>query len=248
MKPVATVEASKKANKSNSRARLGYGSGPAGGGLGSGTGATVTDGSATHAPDTIAELQEEVITQRHVIEQMVQRMRNTGHVLLAVRRQLPPLLLTLPHPSSSGAASTTSSPRQATAEGDGASMVATQDAVTTTERLTVPYANSGDVATGSAQCLHLEEVHGATSEETARNATLLEERLQQVQKTQGVMYNRDSNRSFTNASAFEKELHTLLVEGGNGGGVAVAEAVHYGEEGRQQNRANSAEGHGGGRQ
>ncbi|CAJ1034435.1 hypothetical protein, conserved [Leishmania lindenbergi] len=192
MEPVATVEASKKANKSNSRARLGYGSGPAGGGLGSGTGATVTDGSATHAPDTIAELQEEVITQRHVIEQMDQRMRNTSHMLLAVRRQSPPLLLTLPPPPPSGAASTTSSPRQATAEGDGASMVAAQDAVTTTERLTVRYASNGDVATVSAQCLHLEEVHGDTSEETARKcSTAGRERLQQVPKTRGVMYNRD---------------------------------------------------------
>ncbi|AYU82877.1 hypothetical protein LdCL_350012700 [Leishmania donovani] len=126
----ATVEALKKASKRLKDA-LGNGGGAAGGSLGSGAGAAATAGSFTRVPDTVAELQEKIITQRRVIEQMGQLMQNADRMLLAMRarveaveqratgasvecRRLPPLPLT----SGSGT-SNASTPRQAPLGGDG---------------------------------------------------------------------------------------------------------------------------------
>lgn len=229
---VATVEALKKANKRFKDA-LSNGGGAAGGSLGSGAGAAATAGGVTRLPDTVAELQEKVITQRRVIEQMDQLMQNADRMLLAMRarveaaeqrasgasaerRRLPPLPLT-PGSGTSNA----STPRQAPVGGDGdAATVSAQQQQFLLGRIAQLWQA---LKQEQAQRLHLEEVYGATSEETARNVALLEERLQRVQNTRGVMYN--SSGSATNAAAVQTELHTLLEEGGHGSGVSVAEEI-----------------------
>ncbi|KAG5467192.1 hypothetical protein CUR178_00833 [Leishmania enriettii] len=255
---VATVEALKKANKRLKDA-LSSGGGAAGGGLDSGAGAAVTEGSATRAPDTVAELQEKVVMQRRVIEQMDQLMQNADRMLLAMRarvegaegraggataecQQLPPLPLT---PGS--ATPNSRSPHRAPVGGSGVVMVAAPDAEAAIERLMARYANDGDIATVSAQLrlllgraaqlrqalkreqaqrLHLEEVYGATYEETARNVALLEERLQRVQSTRGVIYNGSRSGSATNASALPTERRILVEERASDGGAAATDAMH----------------------
>ncbi|KAG5466110.1 hypothetical protein LSCM4_01252 [Leishmania orientalis] len=255
---VATVEALKKANKRLKDA-LSNGGGAAGGGLDSGAGAAVTEGSATRAPDTVAELQEKVVMQRRVIEQMDQLMQNADRMLLAMRarveaaegraggataecQQLPPRPLT---PSS--ATPNSRSPHRAPVSGGGAVMVAASDAEAAIERLMARYASDGDIATVSAQLrlllgraaqlrqalkreqaqrLHLEEVYGATYEETARNVALLEERLQRVQSTRGVIYNGSSSGSATNAPALPTERRILVEERASDGGAAAADGMY----------------------
>ncbi|KPA85948.1 hypothetical protein ABB37_00247 [Leptomonas pyrrhocoris] len=150
------------------------------------------------------------------------------------RRQLPPL--------SKGGGS--SSGTRTTTAGDGgpamvinAATVATPDAVAAIERLSERYPVDQDVATVAAQQrllleritqlrqslkeeeaqrLHLEEVYGATSEETARNVALLEERLQRAENPRVVQLD-----SASNASALRRELHTLLEEKGKSTGEAA---------------------------
>ncbi|KAG5490954.1 hypothetical protein JIQ42_00840 [Leishmania sp. Namibia] len=255
---VATVEALKKANKRLKDA-LSNGGGAASGGLDSGAGAAVTEGRATRAPDTVADLQEKVVMQRRVIEQMDQLMQNADRMLLAMRarveaaegraggataecQQLPP------RPLTPGSATPNSrSPHRAPVGEGGAVMVAAPDAEAAIERLMARYANDGDIATVSAQLrlllgraaqlrqalkreqaqrLHLEEVYGATYEETARNVALLEERLQRVQSTRGVIYNSSSSGSATNASALPTERRILVEERASDGGAAAADAMH----------------------
>ncbi|KAK7194676.1 hypothetical protein NESM_000386600 [Novymonas esmeraldas] len=234
----ATVEALKKANKRLKDAVGNHG----GGGGGTRVAAAVVEGNGDGAPDAVAELEEKVATQRRVIEQMDQLMQNADRMLLAMRarveaaerrnggasadrRQLPPLPLI---PSS--AASSTSSPR-GLPPGEN---VATADAAAAMERLSARYVNDTDVAIVAAQQhlllnrtaelrqalkleqaqrLHLEEVYGATSEETARNVALLEERLQRAQHLRGaaaLMGTGEGHASATTASALREELRALL--------------------------------------
>lgn len=228
---VATVEALKKANK-RLKDTLGNG-GAVRGNLGSGPGAAATVGGVTRVPDTVTELQEKVITQRRVIEQMDQLMQNADRMLLAMRmrveaaeqrasgapaeRRPPPLPLT-PGRGTSNA----STPRQAPVGGDGdVATVSAQQQCLLGRIAQLRQALKQE----QAQRLHLEEVYGATSEETARNVALLEKRLQRVQNTRGVMYN--SSGSATNPSALHMEWHTLLGEGGSGSGVSVAEEIYH---------------------
>ena len=223
---VATVEALKKANKRLKEA-------VSNGGGGASASLTVSE--------PMAELQQKVATQRRVIEQMDQLMQNADSMLLAMRarveaaerraassaapldrRQLPPL----PKSGSGGA-------RPIAVEG-GPAALATPDAVAAIERLADRYPADPDVATVAAQQqllleriaqlrqslkqeeaqrLHLEEVYGATSEETARNVALLEERLQRAENPRGVPFNGNVSTA-SNASALRRELHKLLEEGG----------------------------------
>lgn len=154
------------------------------------------------------------------------------------RRTLPPLPLT-----PSAGASATSSPRSAGGHSSGTAAVATSDAVAAIDRLAERYASDADVATVAtqqqllleriaelrqalkqeqAQRLHLEEVYGATSEETARNVALLEERLQRAQGSRGAAYAESAGGggSAASTSVLQTELHAHAND--NSGSSAAA--------------------------
>jgi hypothetical protein len=228
---VATVEALKKANKRLKEA------------VSSDCAGRASDNGTTAVSGTVAELQQQVNTQRRVIEQMDQLMQNADRMLLTMRArveaaerkaassavplnrsQLPPL------PKSSGAVAAA---RPASTVN--AATAATPEAVAAIERLSERYPADQDVATVAAQQqlllerlaqlrqslkqeeaqrLHLEEVYGATSEETARNVALLEERLQRAENPRGVPFASGSNAN--NTSALRQELRKFLEEEGNG--------------------------------
>ncbi|KAG5466662.1 hypothetical protein LSCM1_00831 [Leishmania martiniquensis] len=164
-----------------------------------------------------------------------------------VERQQPP-----PLPLTPGSATPNSgSPRCALVGGGGSAMVASPDVEAAIERLTARYTNDDDVAAVSAQLqrlldrvaqlrealkreqaqrLHLEEVYGATYEETARNVALLERRLQRVECSRGVVYNSSSSGSGTNASPIPMERRILVAERSRGSDPAVADGSHHGNK------------------
>ncbi|KPI86331.1 hypothetical protein ABL78_4597 [Leptomonas seymouri] len=248
---VATVEALKRANK---RLKEAVSSGN-GGRASDNTSASAPGTVAELQQKVIA--QRRVIDQMDQLMQNADRMllamrarveaaerQVTSSIASSDRRQLPPLS----KGGASGSARTTCAGDGTPAAAISAATVATPDAVAAIERLLKRYPVDQDVVTAAAQQqlllerifqlrqslkqeeaqrLHLEEVYGATSEETARNVALLEERLQRAESPRGVPFNGANSAS--NASALRHELRMLLQEGeGN-----RASGAGTGKEGRK---------------